>query len=50
MSAPGKKVSTQEVAIYRMVRGRIVEQWGLPDIQGLMEQVRAANPERKQVP
>ena len=39
----GRKVSIQEVAIFRMVDGKIVEQWGMPDIHGLMQQLGAAN-------
>ena len=41
----GRKVSIQEVAIFRVVDGKIVEQWGMPDIQGLMEQLKATNTE-----
>ena len=37
----GKRVAIQEVAIYRVVGGKIVEQWGLPDLHGLMEQLTA---------
>ena len=43
----GTKVSIQEVAIYRVTRGKIVEQWGLPDLRGLMEQLSASNPEKR---
>src|SRR4051794_18459447 len=39
MAPTGRKVSIQEVAIYRVVRGKIVEQWSLPDVHGLMEQL-----------
>ena len=34
----GRKVTIQEVAIFRVVGGKIVEQWGEPD---LLEQLRA---------
>jgi len=37
--ATGRKVTIQEVAIFRLVRGKIVEQWGMPDIHGLIEQL-----------
>ena len=37
----GKKVSIQEVAIFRLSGGKIVEQWGMPDIHGLLEQLKA---------
>ena len=46
----GRKVSIQEVAIFRVVGGKIVEQWGLPDIHGLMEQLSASNTEEKPAP
>ena len=39
----GRKVSIQEVAIFRLVDGKIVEQWGMPDIHGLMQQLGATN-------
>lgn len=35
----GRKVSIREVAIYRLANGKIVEQWGQPDIAGLMQQL-----------
>jgi predicted ester cyclase len=38
----GEKVTIHEVAIYRVVGGKIVEQWGFPDSQSLMQQVTAA--------
>ena len=44
----GRKVSIQEVAIFRVVDGKIVEQWGIPDIHGLMEQLNASNTEKNQ--
>lgn len=37
----GKKVSIQEVAIFRLSNGKIVEQWGMPDLHGLLEQLGA---------
>ncbi len=37
----GEKVNIREVAIYRVVSGKIVEQWGFPDSQSLMRQVTA---------
>lgn len=35
----GKKVTIHEAAIYRVVAGKIVEQWGFPDSQSLMQQL-----------
>lgn len=37
----GKKVTIQEVAIFRLADGKIVEQWGMPDLHGLLEQLKA---------
>jgi steroid delta-isomerase-like uncharacterized protein len=41
MAPSGKKVTIQEAAIYRVVAGKIVEQWGFPDSQSLMQQLMA---------
>ena len=35
----GRKVTIHEAAIYRVVAGKIVEQWGFPDSQSLMQQL-----------
>jgi predicted ester cyclase len=43
----GRKVTIREVAIYRVVAGRIVEQWGMPDSQSLMEQLKASSADRR---
>lgn len=40
----GKKVSIHETAIYRLAAGKIVEQWGFPDSQSLMQQLTAPAP------
>ena len=37
----GRKVRIQEMAIFRVVSGKIVEQWGQPDLHSLLEQLRA---------
>ena len=46
----GKKVKISEVAIFRLADGKIVEQWGMPDIHGLLEQLKTdtPNPQRSQ--
>jgi predicted ester cyclase len=44
----GRKVSIEEFHIYRLVGGKIVEQWGMPDIHGLMEQLSASSIDKKQ--
>ncbi len=41
LAPTGRKVSIQEVAIFRVVNGKIVEQWGMPDVHGLLEQLTA---------
>ena len=38
----GEKVTIHEAAIYRVVAGKIVEQWGFPDSQSLTQQLTAA--------
>jgi len=37
----GRKITISEVAIYRLADGKIVEQWGMPDIHGLLTQLTA---------
>jgi len=39
----GKKVTIHEAAIYRLADGKIVEQWGFPDSQSLMQQLTATS-------
>jgi steroid delta-isomerase-like uncharacterized protein len=39
LAPTGRKVSIREVAIYRLANGKIVEQWGQPDIFGLQQQL-----------
>jgi predicted ester cyclase len=41
MAPSGKKVTIHEAAIFRVVGGKIVEQWGFPDSQSLMQQLMA---------
>jgi steroid delta-isomerase-like uncharacterized protein len=41
IAATGRKVTIHEAAIYRVVAGKIVEQWGFPDSQSLMQQLTA---------
>lgn len=35
-----RKVRIQEVAIFRLVHGKIAEQWGIPDVHSLLEQLK----------
>lgn len=37
-----KKVTIQEMAIFRLADGRIVEQWGMPDLHGLLQQLQTS--------
>lgn len=46
----GKKVSIQEVAIFRLANGKIVEQWGMPDLHGLMEQLGSPGAAKTRTP
>jgi steroid delta-isomerase-like uncharacterized protein len=46
----GRKVTIQEVAIFRLADGKIVEQWGFPDIHGLLEQLGAPSAAARQAP
>ena len=39
MAPTGRKVRIQEMAIFRLSHGKIVEQWGMPDIHGLLAQL-----------
>lgn len=41
--ATGRKVTVKEVSFYRLSGGKIVEQWGMPDINGMRTQLRAEN-------
>lgn len=43
----GKKVKIVEVAIFRLAHGKIVEQWGVPDLQGLLAQLNNSNTNRQ---
>lgn len=37
----GRKIAIREVAIYRLANGKIVEQWGMPDLHGLLTQLQS---------
>jgi len=37
--ATGRPVVVREVAIFRIMNGKVVEQWGFPDIAGLRRQL-----------
>jgi predicted ester cyclase len=39
----GRRITIEEFHIYRLVGGKIVEQWGMPDVHGLMEQLSATS-------
>jgi steroid delta-isomerase-like uncharacterized protein len=42
-----RKVKIQEMAIFRLAHGKIVEQWGMPDVRGLLEQLTTTDPGKK---
>jgi steroid delta-isomerase-like uncharacterized protein len=46
--ATGRRVEISEVAIYRLVDGQIAEQWGFPDITGLLSQLQGSSEAPKQ--
>ena len=37
--ATGKRVSIEEIHIFRLEHGKIAEQWCMPDVHGLLEQL-----------
>jgi len=37
----GKKIAIEEIHIFRLDHGKIAEQWGMPDVHGLLEQLNA---------
>lgn len=48
--ATGRKVSIEEFHIFRLEHGKIAEQWGMPDVHGLLEQLGAAGATMKVQP
>ena len=46
----GKRVTIEEFHIFRLAGGKIVEQWGMPDVQGLMTQLNASSVDKKRIP
>lgn len=40
----------EEFHIFRLAGGKIVEQWGMPDVQGLMTQLNASSVDKKRIP
>lgn len=44
ISPTGNQVTIAEVAIYRIADDKIAEQWGFPDIMGLLRQIGAVPP------
>jgi predicted ester cyclase len=41
MASSGRRVIIHEAAIYKVAEGKVVEQWGFPDSQSLMQQLMA---------
>ena len=41
-----RKITIEEFHIYRLAGGKIIEQWGMPDGQGLMTQLKASSVEK----
>ncbi|MGB8535175.1 MAG: ester cyclase [Acidobacteriaceae bacterium] len=46
----GKRVTIEEFHIFRLAGGKIVEQWGMPDVQGLMTQLNASSVDKRRIP
>jgi steroid delta-isomerase-like uncharacterized protein len=46
--ATGKRVTVSGIGIHRIARGKIVEQWGIDDTLGLMQQLGLVPPLRTQ--
>ncbi len=44
LAPTGRKVLIDEIAIYRLKNGKIAEQWGLPDINGMNIQLGIIEP------
>jgi steroid delta-isomerase-like uncharacterized protein len=44
LAPTGRKVLIDEIAIYRLKNGKIAEQWGLPDINGMNIQLGIVEP------
>lgn len=42
IAATGRKVSIEEIHIFRMEHGKIAEQWGMPDVHALLQQLGAS--------
>ena len=47
MAPTGRKVSIREAAFFKLVDGKIVEQWGFADSQALMQQLMAPAKDKK---
>ena len=39
LAPTGKQISIEEIHIFRVSGGKIAEQWGMPDVHGLLEQL-----------
>ena len=50
LAPSGRKITIQEFHIFRLSGGRIAEQWGMPDVQGLMAQLSAPDRDKKRAP
>lgn len=46
----GRKIRIDEIHIFRLVAGKVVEQWGMPDVHGLLEQLGSPAGSQKKTP
>ena len=45
-----RKITIEEFHIYRLAGGKIIEQWGMPDVQGLMTQLKTSSVDKQRTP
>jgi predicted ester cyclase len=45
-----RKITIEEFHIYRLAGGKIIEQWGMPDGQGLMTQLKTSSADKQRPP
>jgi predicted ester cyclase len=46
----GRKIRIDEIHIFRLEAGKVVEQWGMPDVHGLLEQLGSPAGGQKKTP
>jgi predicted ester cyclase len=46
----GRKIRIDEIHIFRLAAGKVVEQWGMPDVHGLLDQLGSPVSGQKKIP